>query len=293
MNEHRFSIQPGVIDILQEQLVLPSANLQRCYDQISSYHLPGNQNIAGTQLTHLREPFRSLMEAHTSRTTMAIDVPVLITQKSARPVLMICAMDALPPVPTSSFWQGRAVNHSFDVGLGVPFSLVDDWSIPRGSLFSNLAFFKELLEHFDLYITDIYKLFFRVQTGATFITSNSIQEYTQLANPLGENVHAAILKAEIEHVQPRLIITLGSAARQAMAKLIQQTQTLRQWDAELQMYQWNEHIPWIASPHISNAANGTKKLLLQHPRYAGIDGVYANQRLAKILLHEIKLNQFL
>jgi uracil-DNA glycosylase len=181
---------------------------------------------------------------------------------------MICAMDALPPIPESNFWEGKIVNHSYDVGIGVPFSLVDDWTIPRGSLFSNLAFFKEMLQHFDLYITDIYKLFFRLSSGDKYINSNSINDYTQLQNIDGKNVHASIIEAEIEIVQPQLIITLGSASRGALALLIKQNHNtdlqLQAWNEDLQQYLWNSQIPWIASPHISNAANRTKKLLLQN-----------------------------
>ena len=292
MDDHSFSIQEGVLDMLQEKLFLPDVNLAHTYKQISSYHLPGKKEIKATNIETLQEPFQSFVYANSSRTTLAIDLPVLVTRNSNRPIVMICAMDALPPLPESNFWEGKLVNHSYDVGLGVPFSLVDDWTVPKGSLFSNLAFFKELLHHFDLYITDIYKLFFRLSTGNGYINSNAIHDYTQLQNLAGVNIHASILEAEIDSVQTKLIITLGSASRGALALLMKQNHNtalqLQAWNENLQHYKWNSKIPWIASPHISNAANGTKKLLLQNSNYNHIQGQYANERLARIIVHEIK-----
>lgn len=292
MTDHLFSIHKEVLEMLQEKLFLPNVDLAHTYKQISSYHLPGNQVIKATKIEALQEPFRSFVHSHSSRTTLAVDLPVLISRNSNRPIAMICAMDALPPIPESNFWEGKKVNHSLDVGLGVPFSLVDDWTVPRGSLFSNLAFFKEMLQHFDLYITDIYKLFFRLSSGNKYINSNSINDYTQLQNIDGKNVHASILEAEIDIVQPKLIITLGSASRAALALLTKQSHNtklqLQAWNENLQQYLWNSQIPWIASPHISNAANGTKKLLLQNSNYNHINGQYANERLARIIIHEIK-----
>jgi uracil-DNA glycosylase len=292
MIDHRFSIQEGVLDMLQEKLFLPNVNLTHTYKQISSYHLPGNKEIKATKIDSLQEPFRSFIYNNSSRTTLAVDLPVLVSRNSNRPVVMICAMDALPPIPESNFWEGKLVNHSYDVGLGVPFSLVVDWTVSKGSLFSNLAFFKELLQHFDLYITDIYKLFFRISTGNSYINSNTIHDYTRLQTTGGENIHASILEAEIDIVQPKLIITLGSASRGALALLMKQNNNtafqLQAWSENLQHYKWNSQIPWIASPHISNAANGTKKLLLQNSNYNHIQGQYANERLARIIIHEIK-----
>ena len=292
MTDHLFSIHKEVLDMLQEKLFLPNVNLAHTYKQITSFHLPGNQEIKAAKIEFLQEPFRSFVLSHSTRTTLAVDLPVLISKNTNRPIVMICAMDALPPIPESNFWDGKIVNHSFDVGLGVPFSLVDDWTIPRGSLFSNLAFFKEMLQHFDVYITDIYKLFFRLSSGNRYKNSNSINDYTQLRNIAGENIHASILEAEIDLIQPKLIITLGSASRSALANLSQQshqtTMQLKAWNENLQQYSLNNQIPWIASPHISNAANGTKKLLLQNSKYSHINGHYANERLARIIIHGIK-----
>lgn len=262
MTDHLFSSQEGVLSMLQEKLFLPNVNLALAYKQISSYNLPDNREIKATRIELLQEPFRSFVLSHSSRTTLAVDLPILVSRNSNRPIVMICAMDALPPIPESNFWEGKLVNHSIDVGLGVPFSLVDDWTIPNGSLFSNLAFFKELLQHFDLYITDIYKLFFRLSSGNSYIKSHAINDYTQLQTIDGVNIHASILEAEIELVKPKLIITLGSASRSALAVLSQQSQQtkmqLKAWNENLQQYSWNNQIDWIASPHISNAANGTK-----------------------------------
>lgn len=292
MTDHLFSSQEGVLSMLQEKLFLPNVNLALAYKQISSYNLPDNHEIKATKIELLQEPFRSFVLSHSSRTTLAVDLPILVSRNSNRPIVMICAMDALPPIPESNFWEGKLVNHSIDVGLGVPFSLVDDWTIPNGSLFSNLAFFKELLQHFDLYITDIYKLFFRLSLGNRYIKSHAINDYTQLQTIDGVNIHASILEAEIELVKPKLIITLGSASRSALAILSQQSQQtkmqLKAWNENLQQYSWNNQIHWIASPHISNAANGTKKLLLQNSKYSHINGHYANERLARIIIHEIK-----
>jgi uracil-DNA glycosylase len=293
MPEHSFSSIPGIIELLEAQLICPQAHsLHQSYTQIADYHLPGNQKIDASRFCFLNGSLQNYLAQFSSKCSMAIDLPVLLHRGTVRPRIMICAMDALPPIPESIFWKDKSFNQREDVGLGVPFSLVDDWSIPRGSLFSNLAFFKEMLEEYDLYITDIYKLFFRIKMGGAYINSNALKEYTSLLNNEGLNFHASLLAKEIEIVRPELIITLGNASRNAMGFLIQHFQNrtiaLQPWSDKVQQYQWNDRIPWIASPHISNAANSTKKLLLHNPAYSFIDGNYANQRLARILLHEIQ-----
>ena len=200
-------------------------------------------------------------------------------------------MDPLPPLPTSSFWEGKPIRLQEEVGFWAPFSLIDNWEQPTGSMKSNLPFFRTLLQTHNLYITDIYKLFFRQKKPTGFVNSNSISTYTQFRNEVGSFLHGHILSKEIELIKPKAIITLGNAARQQLLAINElengDMQDSQKWAAHIQHYKWCQTLPILASPHISGAANGTKASILNNPKFANISGRFQNERLAKIILSQL------
>lgn len=285
---------PQLIALLEEQLIQPQQGLSAIYADLISYsqyfQLPNQLNCS---LADFRAPLRHyLQHLQPDITTLAIDLPIYFkAEKQTDQTLMICAMDPLPPLPTSSFWEGKTIRLQEEVGFWAPFSLIDNWEQPTGSMKSNLPFFRTLLQTHNLYITDIYKLFFRIQKQNQLVNSNSTRAYTQLQNEKGENLHGAILAKEIECVKPQAIITLGNAARQQLLAInelengaMQQSQ---KWAANIQHYKWRQTLPILASPHISGAANGTKAAILNNPDFAAISGKYQNERLARIILSQL------
>lgn len=285
---------PQLIALLEEQLIQPQQGLSAIYTDLISYsqhfQLP---NPLLASLADFRAPLRAYIQhLQPDITTLAIDLPIYFkAEKQTDQTLMICAMDPLPPLPTSSFWEGKPIRLQEEVGFWAPFSLIDNWEQPTGSMKSNLPFFRTLLQSHNLYITDIYKLFFRQIKPNRFVNSNSISTYTQFRNEVGSSLHGHILSKEIELIKPKAIITLGNAARQQLLAInelengaMQQSQ---KWAANIQHYKWRQTLPILASPHISGAANGTKAAILNNPEFANISGRYQNERLANIILNHL------
>lgn len=286
---------PQLIAILEEQLIKPQQGLKAIYTDLFSYsqhfQLP-NPLIAA--FADFRAPLQAyLNHLQPDLTTLAIDLPIYLqAQKQTDQTLMICAMDPLPPLPTSSFWEGKPIRLQEEVGFWAPFSLIDNWEQPTGSMKSNLPFFRTLLQTHNLYITDIYKLFFRQKKPNGFVNSNSIIAYTQIKNEAGSSLHGRILSKEIELIKPKAIITLGNAARQQLLAINElengDIQHSKKWAANIQHYKWCQTLPILASPHISGSANGTKAAILNNSDFAAISGKYQNEKLARIIVNHLK-----
>lgn len=278
--------------VLEEHLIQPKQGLPAIYQQLHSYASNANSIITKATVGNLKEPLRSYLLEHQHKlTTMAIDLPIyLASDKPGAQTLMVCAMDPLPPIPTSDFWKGKTIQFNNDIGFWAPFSLIDDWSCPFGSMRSNLPFFKTLLTEYNLYVTDIYKLFFRLEQSG-YQNSNALPEYTEMISDRGVSFHGEILAKEIELVNPVAILTLGNASRNKLLALSNNLHSMEQvpikWGNQLQHYQWNATLPILSSPHISGAANGAKAALLANPRYRDMSGAYQNERLAHIVLSHL------
>lgn len=266
------------------------------YQEIINYvNSGGATKINAGFISNLKEPFKSLLQLNLKNvTTVAIDFPIYFTSKiETKKTIMVCAMDSLPPIPTSSFWNDKNFDFTKNIGFWAPFSLIDNWQAPVGSMKTNIPFFRVLLDEYNLYITDVYKVFFRIEKNGQLINSNTIAEYTELKNQEGTNIHGYILSNEIEIIKPDAIVTLGNSARNKLLHINYlinfDLQNATGWSNEPQMYKWQNSIPIIAIPHISGAANGAKSAILNNSNYSSITGNYQNERLAKII--KLKINE--
>ena len=287
--------QRQIIQLLEAEFICPLYGLNPIYEQIEQYAINQKPNaIQNSTAADLIFPFSQIYQDYSaSITTMAIDLPVFLSSNSKnKKTIMVCAMDSLPPLPTNQFWNSKTIDFKRDIGFWAPFSVIDDWKNPTGSMRTNIPFFETLLAEYNVYITDIYKLFFRVEKQNGWVNSNSISSYTNLTDRNGVHIHGKILAQEIEIIQPEAIITLGNASRNALLKINTslgfESQTPLGWNEDLQSYLWAEKIKVIASPHISGAANGAKSEILKNPLNAIIKGNYQNERLAKIIFQKIK-----
>ena len=200
--------------------------------------------------------------------TAGIDFPILLRKGSGRPVLMVCAMDPYRadegqlPDTKLSYW--------------VPFSIIKNPEKEKKyTEKENLVFFHGLLNQYDLYVTDVFKVFYREGHS----TGNSQPEYTSLP------IHKEILMNEIKIVKPDAILTLGNNARNAICKILDLN--VPKWSDTIYATRSTAGLQVIMVPHISGAANGAKSKILKNDDYRHIDGT-GNSKYASIILHEIK-----
>lgn len=201
--------------------------------------------------------------------TIGIDFPVLLSKGDNRPTMMICAMDPLRHDTVDK-------NPSHEIQYWVPFSIINNPDKKtKHSEKENLAFFHTLLNTYDLYVTDIYKLFYRHENKV----SNSIKAFKALP------AHRTILDAEIQIVQPSAILTLGNNAKDAICNLFGLAKP--GWTDEINKTKTRSGIEVVMVPHISGAANGTKAPILNNPAYADVSGKNS-ERYAEIILKALK-----
>ena len=261
------------------------------------------KNLSFTDLSNLNPCFLEMVnEVNKNDTALffATDLPIYLesTHKKNAPTIMVCAMDSLPPVPLKVnhnqyilySHQNSKLDLRNNIGFWAPFSLVEQ------NTDSNAIFFNEMLRHYNIYVTDIYKLFFYIDKNKVnkkgnpvFSKSNSISDYRVLPS------HATILLEEIRIINPTCIITLGNNAGNALLKL--QEENLKKWSdcyntGGLQINDLKqdkatiEKIKVISIPHISGAANGSKTLILNNDMWKNILGKNI-EKYAYIILHTL------
>ena len=197
--------------------------------------------------------------------SIGIDFPIKLSKGKDRPVLMICAMDPLRTDNEQKLPEDKLTDW-------VPFSVIKNPSKEnKYSEKENLQFFYSLLKDFDLYLTDIYKIFYREGNKI----SNKTKAYTDLA------IHREILESEINVVNPAAILTLGNGARDAICQLYKIYPPT--WNNEIFKTNLENGCSLVMVPHISGAANGSKAPILNNPKYASVTGVN-NGKYANIIL---------
>jgi hypothetical protein len=196
---------------------------------------------------------------------------------NSKETIIIVAMDPLSPLEQNK--EAADV-----IGFWTPFSLIDNIKTGEKSFKSNYLFFAELIKYYNVYVTDIYKLFYRLEEPKNK-KSNSDSDFIELETTL----HFSILNNEIETIKPKAIITLGNNSRNTL--LNHMKIKTEKWD-DIQLNYWQlesntKLIPLISIPHISGAANGTSSFILK--KYPELTGT-KNEKLAKLV--HLKLKKF-
>lgn len=236
----------------KEQFDLPVERLEKFDYQLSKYDLVAD--------------FSFLKDL--SVRTIGIDFPIKLSKGKNRPVLMICAMDPLRADNDQNLPEDKLTDW-------VPFSVIKNpYKENKYSEKENLQFFYSFLNDFDLYLTDIYKVFYREGNKI----SNKIKAYTDIA------IHREILESEINVVNPAAILTLGNGARDAICQLYKIYPPT--WNNEIFKTNLENGCSLVMVPHISGAANGSKAPILNNPKYASVTGVN-NGKYANIILNEL------
>ena len=300
ISEHK--AHDSIINLLNENFInYKEGGLNKVYQQLIDYSKDPNgitsafesisKNNLNLEYLEGIEKVKESLKNNPPITNYQTDLPIYIKSRTQNAkTIMICAMDPMSVKPSSGPERNSPVEYSTDrVDFWVPFSLI------RNDKGANADFFKELSLHYNLYITDIYKLFFYVATNEwddknnkyKFLTSNSRPEYKKIRK------HAEILEEEIKIIQPYCIITLGNNSRNTLLKTTKdKPNSIPNW-SDIQEYNYISkddknlyQCKIISSPHISGSANEAKACLIQN--YNNIIEGSTTKKMAKIIISKIE-----
>lgn len=301
-----------IISLLENNFITHNnGGLNQIYNELLAFSNFENEseksvqkkNLSFTDLSNLNPSFlEKISEVNKKDTALffATDLPVYLesTHKKNAPTIMVCAMDSLPPVPIKNNGnqytlyphQNSKIDLRNNVGFWAPFSLIEHNND------ENAKFFKMLLTQYNVYVTDVYKLFFYIDKNKVnekgehvFNKSNGLSKYRAIPS------HTNILLEEVRIINPNCIITLGNNAGNALLNI--EGKHLELWENRLaygglqkndtkKITASNKSIKIISMPHISGAANGNKKRIIENDLYKNIPGENI-EKYANILLHEI------
>ena len=270
------SIPNDIKVLLKNKLINPKVGIDAVYNWLFDYfrnQFNGDVTLSDISLfkNELTDQFALVKNKNTR--TIGIDFPILLSSGKNRPVLMVCAMDPLRK-------ESNDYSQDDKISFWVPFSIINsiDSKNNKSSDRSNLTFFHTLLETHDIYVTDIYKVFFREGKRK----SNTQKEYTK-ENP----VHKDILNNEINIIKPQAILTLGNDARDAICQILDLNPP--SWTDKIYSTESKENFKIIMVPHIAGSANGTKTKILNNLLYKSIDGEN-NVKYARMIINTLKEN---
>ena len=256
-----YSVPDEIKLLLSRTLLNSSEKVESVYAELFSFQdklmMAGTiqneePNKALLSLDNFSDDFSYVKNLKESITDVGIDFPLTISKDSTKPLIMIVAMDPL-----------RHLKNAKDIGYWVPFSILNNIEKEvKYSEVQNLSFFHELLNHYQIYLTDIFKVFY--YNGK--IKSNQDENFT---NKL--KIHAEILQEEIRITQPVAILTLGIKSQNALHKaFVNNLQLLDKNNSTIQIEE--SLLPVLSMPHISNANNAAKKKFIDNPLYNNIPG---------------------
>lgn len=271
-SDFNVSIPHDIKVLLEQHLIRPNVGIDAVYNWFLRYYknqFVGNEILSDFSLlkNELSEKFEAIKRKNIR--TIGIDFPIVLSKGKNRPILMICAMDPLRKDSDDS-------SKLDEIEYWVPFSIINSMESKYNSSSDriNLSFFHTLLETYDIYVTDIYKIFYREGQNL----SNNKKDFKQLP------VHKEILENEIKIIKPHSILTLGNDARDAICQILNLNAPT--WSDEVYTAKSKENANIIMVPHISGAARGTKAPILNNKIYADIVGT-DNLKYARIITHVI------
>ncbi len=267
------SIPEGIKETLREQLIKPKVGIDAIYTWLYHYYKKQYNDIGPLKdlklyKHELSDQFKEIKQKNIR--TIGIDFPIRLSKGKNRPVLMICAMDPLRE-------DSDDISRIDEVGFWVPFSIINsiDSKYNKPTDRSNLSFFHTLLETYDLYVTDLYKVFYREGEKV----SNGQKEFKRLS------VHKEIFEKEIKILKPYAILTLGNYARDGICQILDLNPPM--WSDTIPSTVSNDNTKVIMVPHISGSARGAKAPILNNEVYNSIEGT-DNVKYARIIMSSLE-----
>lgn len=270
------SIPNEIKSLLEEKLINTRGRIDYIYKWLDNhfkkeFFLQQDNKIESIHLdVAMFSDFFSILKEKKIR-TIGIDFPIYLSKGGNKPTLMVCALD-----PLRNEIENKTSTTKVD--FWVPFSIINNpINQAKHSEKENLIFFHTLLNSYDLYITDIYKIFYREGN----MKSNSLSDFKSLL------IHKEILENEIRIIQPDAILTLGNTNRDIISNLYNITPP--KWTEEVFMTNLEEKLKIVMIPHISGAARGASTPIKNNPTYKNIAG-RNNEKYANIVLNVLKNN---
>lgn len=237
---------PPVKSICTNQLGINAQQFEEIYKYFYSTFYSENafleDKFGYVPIQHLTKFNSDLLQ---NKTSFGVDLPVWFTKPQGKRLkIFLLSMDPL---------RTRDENIIDKASLNSPFSIHQK---KRNNYFHSI---EKLAQSFDLYVTDVYKLFYRDSNNFKSV-SNESPEF--IAQP----IHLKILKTELSIFQPDFILCLGKHAIGGLAKL-DTFQPNSSIVSELTNYNF-QGIPTFAIPHASGIASRWAKKFMEkngHP----------------------------
>ena len=283
--------QHRILSYLNQNLI--NFDLETIYDQLAEYSQSyGKSHVNGVLRTKLQGSFKTINNEFDPEVLLALNFPIFLESiKPNAKTLMIIAKDSIPHIDdiyVTNYKKGVLKN---EIGFTTPFGIIDDWLRPTFLDRENIGFFNLLNSEYNIYITDIIKIGFKLPKRENWTNSNFFEDDCNFDIKEINKELCEIVSKEIEIIKPDAIVTIGNEARNTLLKIneknFKKNQKVLYWKDSLQMYQWNSNIPIIASPHISSSGEDEKFKILNNPKNKDLFAVYNNEKLAKIILNEV------
>jgi uracil-DNA glycosylase len=233
----------SILNLFHNELNIDLNLLNQIYRQFSSLYQKENlefeeydQKISINELNKDFHPFVL------NKCSFGVDLPVWFSEsKKQRPKLLLLAMDPL-----------RNFNNHDKISFNSPFSI----HLSENNNYCSSI--KELSNNYDVYITDIFKLFFRDNKDHKNV-SNKNPDFINL------DIHFRIIQEEIKIFQPDMILCLGKHSLAGLHKLKILHPEPQSTIGKLTEYTFQtdfKAIPTFAIPHASGLASRWAKQFL-------------------------------
>lgn len=263
-----------VIQLMHENLGIDKVSLESIY----SYFKMNSENM-NVQLDNKLNSFLiqdlnpKFHELASNKCSYGIDLPVWFScNDKTKKKLLILAMDPM-----------RGADDRTTADINSPFT------IHQGHHNNYFPAINKLSETFDVYVTDVFKLFYREPSNKKRV-SNTIPCFTKLP------IHSHIIQCEIDLFKPDLILCLGKHPLIGLHKLGKLDAKPRTTIGKISPYLFSRNegsaIPTFAIPHASGVATKWAMTFLRNNNWQGPynSKTYISDAL-EIIMNELRISK--
>lgn len=199
----KLSIPKDTLEILSKYLLnFNSSEIQGQFEKIK------NNERVYISINALKVFKEILISENDQVKNIGLDFPILFGNDITKPLIVIVAMDP----------KRKGVDDG-QIELSTVFALSEDEN--ETSKNDYWEFIKPLLKNHNVYLTDIYKIYFEKITKGKTKFSNKEPVFTNYPGIDSNSIHKSILKEELRHLKNygseiKFIITLGAESKNAI-----------------------------------------------------------------------------